>query len=262
MIRFQPQSHVYYHPETPDRKWLSITGVVGMLHEKFDPHQGSVKSSQNKKSKWYGMRPEVIQNIWEGEKNRSTDLGKWYHDKREQSLYTGPGNVLVHKPLYEGDEKVARNQRLEDGIYPEHIVYLDSAGLAGQTDKVIVKDGRLSVRDYKTNKEIRRQGFVNWEGVEKKMLKPLQHMSDCELSYYTLQLSLYAYIILRYNPHLKLQELVIEHIQFEKEKDDEYGYPVYRKDDNEDYIVKWIEEIPVEYKKREVELILNWLKTK
>jgi hypothetical protein len=54
--------------------------------------------------------------------------------------------------------------------------------------------------------------------------------------------------------------LVIEHVKFEIEDEDQYGYPIYKKDENGNFIVKEIEEIELPYLKKEVHTITNWLK--
>ena len=50
--------------------------------------------------------------------------------------------------------KKAPDQKLADGIYPEHMTYLKSASLCGQADRIEVINGKVNIYDYKTNKEI------------------------------------------------------------------------------------------------------------
>jgi len=268
MIQFRASDHSYTSIVPDNRKWISITSVVGMLHEPFDKVAKAQTCSTRKPgrypNKWYGLTPQQILDAWDGEGKRSVELGHWYHDKREKHLVNnGEEDLTVW--LYDMTDtdgtlvKIASDQRLADGIYPEHIVYLETAGICGQSDYVKVQSGRLSIRDYKTSKEIKRKGFETWEG-EKMMLGPVAHLGDCEFYHYAIQLSLYAYCILKHNPHLKLQELVIEHVKFEVDSEDRYGYPVYRRDSNGEFIVREIEEIKLPYLAKECQVIINWLK--
>jgi hypothetical protein len=39
--------------------------------------------------------------------------------------------------------KIAPNQKLDPGVYPEHMVYLKSAGICGQSDLVEVVNGKV-----------------------------------------------------------------------------------------------------------------------
>ncbi len=256
MIEFHALNHVYKSIVPDGRTWKSITSIVHSLVTPFDAEIQAVKSSKNSRSKWYGLSPREIIKAWDDEKNRSTELGHWYHDKREQTLLTKPG--VIQAVSYTG-VKVARDQRLSDGIYPEHIVYLESAGICGQTDEAEVASGILNITDAKSGKEIRRQGYMGYEG-EKMMLSPVSHLGDCEYNHYALQLSLYAYIILKHNPQLKPGKLTIEHVKFQDAGQTKYGYPIYERDDNGGYIVKDIEYIQLPYMVREVQSIISWLK--
>jgi len=70
--------------------------------------------------------------------------------------------------------------------------------IAGRADKPTIEtiDGirYMHIEDYKTNKIIRTEGFTERDGAKRKMLGPISHLEDCELTHYTLQLSLYQYM--------------------------------------------------------------------
>ena len=85
-IKFKAETHKYESISDPEKKWISTTSLVGLFKPKFDADKQSVKSSKNKKSKWYGMSPEEIREAWANESNRATSLGSWYHDQREKEL--------------------------------------------------------------------------------------------------------------------------------------------------------------------------------
>lgn len=260
MVGFQQQGHKYTSlPGEKEINWLGVTTLVGKLHEQFEwtPYQSSIrKPTTAKPNKWYGLPVDEIAAAWEGEKNRSTTLGSWYHDKREQE-YKGKDNVVWY--TINGDTKIAPDQKLQDGIYPEHLVYLESAGVCGQSDLVRVENSIVYINDYKTCKEIKTKGYKSYEGT-KKMLGVVRHLEDCSFSHYALQLSLYMYMILRHNPQLKPGELTIEHVLFEEESRDKYDYPIYRRDEQGGYIVKDIVYLKVPYLAKEVKLIIDKLK--
>lgn len=268
MIRFTELDHSYSSVDPSDqRDWISISGLVHAFTPYFDPVAGSVKSSRNPRSKWYGMDPVLIRDIWKRESDRSLEMGTWYHHKEEATITSSPtykynGTTLnVVKPVVIDNFKYAPAQKLEEGhIYPEHLVYLQSEGICGQTDRVEVLNGRVSVRDYKTSKVIKEEGFRNWEGITARMLDPLSHLDDCNMVHYSLQMSLYLYMILKHNPGLKPGPLTLDHIIFEQESEDKYGYPVYKTDDKGDFIVKEIRPYNVSYLKTEVISLLSYLK--
>ena len=160
-LRFKEEGHIY---ESDDGiKWTGVTSFVGMFKKRFDPKTSSEKSSRNKKSKWYGLTPKRIREIWEKETNRAIDLGNWYHDQREsdmlelKTLERDGVSIPIFKPCIEDGVKIAPDQKLVDGIYPEHFVYLKSAGLCGQADRVEIVNGKINIIDYKTNKKSKKR---------------------------------------------------------------------------------------------------------
>ena len=254
-LKFREEDHSY----TSDDGiiWTSVTSLVGKYKQPFDVEAGALKSSKNKNSKWYGLEPTKIKDLWNKEGKRATDLGTWYHNMREKDLlscYTiGENALLVNKPIIEDDGlKIAPEQKLKNGVYPEHFIFLKSAGVCGQADYVDVIDGTVNITDYKTNKEINIESYKNWEGIHKMMNGPLSHLQDCHMTHYTLQMSIYMYMMLRHNPKLKVGNLTIQHITFEKEKDDQYGYPITKYDDMGNPVVKDITNYDVPYLKEEV----------
>lgn len=267
-IVFNADDHSYVSVDPNDQiKWTSVTTLVSSLKKPFDAKKVAEKVSKNKKSKWYGVEPKLIVQIWDNEATRATTLGTFYHNQRESDLCSFASieregvTVPVFKP-YEGENglKIAPLQKLEPGVYPEHMVYLKSAGLCGQSDLVEVVNGRVNIIDYKTNKEIKTESFKNWEGMTEKMLDPVQHLDDCNFNHYALQLSVYMYIILKHNPKLQAGKIFIHHIIFEVDGEDQYGYPISKLDINGEPIVKEVIQMPVPYLYDEVISIINFMK--
>lgn len=265
ILTFTPQKHKYSSIEPDGIDWLSVTSFISKFKQPFDADTIAVKSSKNKKSKWHGMTPEAIKVAWKSEANRATSLGTWYHDCREKDIceletMERDGMVLpVIRPLEKDGIKVSPNQKLSNGIYPEHMVYLKSAGLCGQSDLVEVINGEVHITDYKTNKEIKTEGYTNWQGITQKMEAPVSHLDDCNFNHYTLQLSTYMYIILKHNPKLKFGSLVIHHIQFDTDGEDKYGNPITALDSTGNPVVKDIVQYDLTYLKHEVISLLHWL---
>jgi len=167
--------------------------------------------------------------------------------------------IPIFKPVEIDHVKHSPNQKLVDGIYPEHMVYLKSAGICGQSDLVEVINGVVHITDYKTNKEIKLSGFTNWEGVTQKMQPPVSHLDDCHLNHYALQLSMYMFIILKHNPKLKFGSLTIHHILFEEVGRDKFDNPITALDTNGDPIVLDIVQYDLPYLKQEAISVIHWL---
>ena len=266
ILRFTPHDHSYTSISPEDStKWISVTSFIGNFKQPFDADKIAEKTSKSRKSKWYGMTPEEIKQAWSNEALRATTLGTWYHNCRESDICSletmeRHGNTVpIFKPIEIEGTKFSPNQKLTDGVYPEHMVYLKSAGLCGQSDLVEVISGEVHITDYKTNKEIKTEGFTNWEGITTKMNSPVAHLDDCNVNHYALQLSLYMYIILKHNPRLKPGILTIHHIVFEEVGKDKFGNPITALDTNGDPIVKDIIQYDLPYLKTEVINLLHWL---
>jgi ATP-dependent exoDNAse (exonuclease V) beta subunit len=266
-ILFLPQEHKYINIDPSEKiEWTSVTSVISKFKEPFDADTIAAKAAKNKKSKWYGLDPEVIKEAWKNESLKAVNLGSWYHNQREKDLLacstiSVEDCIVPIVPYIEKDGiKQAPLQKLENGIYPEHMVYLKSAGICGQADRVEVINGVVNIYDYKTNKEIKSTAFTNWEGISKKMLPPVNHLDDCNLNHYNIQLSIYMYIILKHNPKLKAGKLVIEHIQFKEAGRDAYDNRVVLYDDKGEPVVDKIVQYHIPFLKEEVISIINYLK--
>ena len=263
ILKFYPDKHKYVSEDNTD--WLSVTSLISNFKQPFDADAIAVKSSRNKKSKWYGMTPEEIKEAWKAEANRATTLGTWYHNCREKDICELNNierkgvTVPIFKPVEIEGIKHSPNQKLTDGVYPEHMVYLKSAGICGQSDLVEVINGEVHITDYKTNKEIKLSGFTNWEGVTQKMQPPVSHLDDCHLNHYALQLSMYMFIILKHNPKLKFGSLTIHHILFEEVGRDKFDNPITALDSNGDPIVLDIVQYDLPYLKQEAISVIHWL---
>jgi len=265
-LKFTAENHKYETVDDPSKKWVSATGILKVLTEPFDQKAVAKKCSKNKKSKWYSLTVDEIIKLWSKEAKRATDLGSWYHNQRETDLLAcstvqreGLDLSIVH-PILDGDTKFAPDQQVAPGIYPEHFVYLKSALICGQADRVEVVGDTVNVYDYKTNKKMR-QAYTSWDGVTKKMLGPLSHIDDSDLMHYALQLSIYMYIILKHNHTLKPGKLEISHILFEIEYEDEFGFPTSAIDAAGDPIIKEIISYELPYLKKEVMAIIKYMKT-
>jgi len=265
-IVFKEEGHIYESTDGDNIQWTGVTSFIGKFKPKFDRDGQAKKSSKNKRSKWYGKTPKEILAAWDGESHRAITLGNWYHNQREadmldfKTIERNGVEVPIIKPLVDGEGiKISPNQKLDNGVYPEHLVYLKSIGICGQADVVEVVDGVININDYKTNKEIKEKGFTNWEGITNKMYNPVSHLDDCNLNHYNLQLSIYAYIIKKHNPKLKIGKLTIQHVKFKQVGTDANGYPINEHVAGEP-VLEDIKIYELPYLKDEVHSLITWLK--
>lgn len=267
MLKFIDEGHIYANTDpSEDFEWVSVTRLVHQFVEQFDAPKMAEKCSKGKNPKYKGKTPEAILELWAKESKRSTDLGTWYHNQRESDMLscntiTRDGIELpIISPLMDKNVKLAPDQSVTEGIYPEHLVYLKSASICGQADRVEIVGDRIDVYDYKTNKEIKTRGYKYYDGTRKKMLGPVKHLEDCELNHYALQLSIYMYVINKHNFNLKAGKIQIQHVEFEIDHLDESGFPVHALDASGEPIIAKINRHDLPYLKKEVIAMLKWLK--
>lgn len=263
MIKYYPEKHSYINDK--GESLVSVTTLINHFKQPFDSRDIALKVSQKKTSKFYNMSVDEIENIWREEGERGIKLGNYYHQQREKEIVmfnkiSMHGKELpVVLPILEDGVKLAPCQVLQDGIYVEHLVHLETTGLVGIIDRGDVVDTDVHITDYKTNKDIAMESYKNWQGISKKMLHPLSHLDDCKFNHIQLQLSLYMYMIIKHNPQLYPKSLKIQHAIFEEEaKKDKYGYPLTKYDINGNPILKEVKIIECKYLLKEVINIIDY----
>ncbi len=269
-LYFTENGHLYKsHDYSPHQiNWISGTAIVEMFAEIFDEKEMARKCSngETKTKKYLGLSPVEILDVWHTENKRSTDAGSKYHLQKERKLISQPlqkreGLIYpVYPPIMLGDKKLSIPQKLEEGIYPEHLMYLMSAGICGQADRVEIIQKYIDIYDHKTNKKLEFESFKNRLGQSKKMMRILRHLDDCNFIHYSIQLSIYMYMVRKHNYNLTPRKLILEHATFEIEKVDKYGFPTYYTDSEGNPIVKDVTEHKVDYLEKEVIAIINYLK--
>ena len=121
-VVFKEKGHVYESNDQDKISWVSVTGLVAKFKPKFDRDGQAVKSSKNKRSKWYGMTPKEIIAAWDGETQRAITLGNFYHNQREadmmefNTIQRHGTEVPIIKPIVdENGLKIAPKQKLQEG---------------------------------------------------------------------------------------------------------------------------------------------------
>lgn len=160
-------------------------------------------------------RAEILKS-YEDKKNTACERGTSIHEIQENLFYNqddkikkyvGGGKFDVKKGYYQLD--------LDRAIYPEFLIsydFDDYLKVAGQID-LIIKDGNeITIIDWKTNKKIDQESYFDKNTKKRQMMKfPLDNIQDCNFYHYTLQLSLYAFLLQKINPKFKIKKLLIVH---------------------------------------------------
>lgn len=218
-LKFYSKSHKY---KLGKSELISVTKFIHSYFEPFDAKAIARKLAKfptNKKAK-RGVR------YW---------LGKWKEDSEHgTTVHDGIDAYIKGTPITEIETKCERDalklaegiafvDELEGDLYSEEVQYDEELGLAGTIDlKVINKDGTVSLYDWKTNKAIKSKPF-NKGQVGK---PPLNDLGDCNLNHYSLQLSIYAYMLERQG--YKIKDLTLVHLQEDKTRTYNIDYTEFK----------------------------------
>lgn len=230
MIYFKDEKHEYFSEN--NEKYTSVSSLYSQFKPKFDEEFWSqykaleklIPGFKNVKNRFSSVREAVrvlsremdhtkfhntvqeIKDSWKKNNKASINKGNLYHRDAEKMAYI---RGLVQNPFTNAQARVIKLEKnknysnhslktnlydLEDGFYPELLMWNDEYKIAGQSDKVFITTSKekryVDIDDYKTNKEIKKRG---WRG--QKMLPPLNHLEDCNYIHYTLAISLYAWMM-------------------------------------------------------------------
>ena len=205
-IKFNEKTHIYTNINTGER-YISGTQLLGKYKEKFDSDAIAERTAKKR-----GLTKEQILSEWKESANNATTKGTAIHETIESMLMRIPEkfhseySIVAKKALVE-IEKVLGNT---SNITSEMLIWNDKLKIASQSDLVqrytpsFCKHEIINIIDYKTNKAIDTYNKYNTY-----MLEPLNNLMECEYNIYSLQLSLYAYLLEKMYPQAKIGKLAI-----------------------------------------------------
>lgn len=212
---FKNSTHEYF---VNNKKYISFSALKKYIEPEKDWEEIAMKYAKKNK-----MTVKEVKELWYNKGKIAREKGTAVHLHKENLL-----KEVKDSPVYfsEGDEEIKTIksiENLEDGIYPELILYNNEFEVCGTADLVkieTIKGKRyVDISDYKTSEKIDINSYQH--PVTKKhqmLLPPCQNLMDCNFSLYALQLSTYAFFLERYNYiprnlniiHLKMVECLPE----------------------------------------------------
>lgn len=211
-VGYDDAQHRYFNG---DQTYTSVTQLIDRFKNKFDtPERAQYMADR------YGMTHEYWIAKWDKIRTKSLERGNRIHDDNEMVSYgrgvekvAGTVMPVQNRGLLPVDIPYAQ---LPDGIYPELILWSHKYRIAGRADKIILHTSKYTaaktmygktykaeiytrsadVDDYKTNETLHFESF--YDHTNKKhlmMLGPLSHLQDCSMNHYTLQFSLYQFLL-------------------------------------------------------------------
>lgn len=214
-MKYIDSNHSYTNDD--GESYVSVTSLI----KKYEPIKDWQEIAE-KYAKKHKKAVEEVQASWKEEGRKAIEKGVAYHSKMETEYIDkkeigidGKFYTVVPTPMLDG-VKFAIPLKLENGIYPEIIVYSDKYKIAGQADLVEVLDGLVNIKDYKTSKEIKKESHKHWRNGHEMMNFPLNHLMNCNFYQYSLQLNIYMYLLKLHNRKLNIGTMEICHVKDEE----------------------------------------------
>lgn len=199
-ITLDEYTHIY--KDLNGKKYESATTFIGKFFEKFDMNKMSIKCSEGDSPLYKGRDPEEIKAEWKANGDRSRNEGLNVHLYAE-GVSCGWAEKDLPKPISERCEKLFKQVDLAitdlnkyyEFVAAEMILFSPELGKAGMLDDLRYsrKSNELVIFDWKQNAEI------TIDNKYQKGCYPIEYLEETAITKYSLQLSLYDYLIEREN---------------------------------------------------------------
>lgn len=185
-IIFNAKEHSYTSKTNPEIQFISVTQFVKTFFQEFDTNKISKKLISTHPA-YQGMTQDQLLAKWQ----KSSEMGRIIHKEIEDYIKDG-------KIVQEQKSKIAinyLNKYFHKGLelYTEVIVHSKKLKIAGTIDLIVYnkKQNEYNLIDWKTNKSIKKTAFKNKKGIR----HCTKHLDDCQYIHYSLQLSLYKFLL-------------------------------------------------------------------
>lgn len=207
--------------------------------QEFTPVTYFIKSFQEwvdwdkeaeKKAKKLGIPKEELLKQWETNRNNASEKGTRFHKKMEDKYLISTEGIQVNDTILPvsyvntiDGVKEDKSIKLEDNtVYTEKMIWSNKYKICGTADLVEVVDGKINIKDYKTNAKLEFEAWKHPLKGSKKLKYPVNSLDDCNGSIYQLQLNVYMYMLLMQNRHLKMGDMTLLHVVFEEGSENEF----------------------------------------
>ncbi len=199
-LTFDESKHTYV--DNHGSRYTSVSRLIKRIAQPFnaptiarDKAEREIPQDEQNREQLVQNRAAFLQAEWRQKGAAACELGTSIHEVIEAALNrVNP----PHQPRDDREKALfahawdAANSILARASWHRAEMTLWSPRLyvAGTCDLLAVVGSTLHVIDWKTNAEIKRTGYQG-----QRCLSPVDHLEDCHLTHYTLQLSLYARLL-------------------------------------------------------------------
>lgn len=188
-IRLRESDHTYILESDPTIVFYNVTKLV---QGQFPPFEREKIAGWlvNNSTKYCDYTEEELLQEWEDRK----DSGSAVHKELENYILSG--KIPILPKAISGMNWYDREMAFfGDQVFPEVIVFSEELKVAGTVDLLVYnsKTGECHIFDWKTSKKIDRNGR------KQAITQACAGLTDCRFDQYSLQLSVYSYILENYH---------------------------------------------------------------
>jgi hypothetical protein len=195
MIFYNDEKHIYYNQ---DREiYDSPSKILRKYKQPFNTKE--VAESYAKK---HGETPEYWISKWKNKNETAIDRGHNIHNTKEvESNEAGIEKIggAVRRVQNADLITITDLLQLPDGVYNEFNIWNHGRKIAGRPDKIVLETINskryASIYDFKTNGSIDKISYQYKNGNYKMLLGPVSHIMDSNWNHYSIQLSIYQWIL-------------------------------------------------------------------
>lgn len=223
-IKFYDHNHSYIDTRN-NKQLISVTTWLKQFQPEFKSDFWSKRKAQER-----GISQEEVLKEWEMLRDYGTSRGSYIHLAAEHLSngkyfqYETPAKIVAmgwedkflieSKPLFSQVETFIKEQ---NPVVIKNELILGNDNIAGQCDLLCYMNNKISLLDFKTDKSI------EFSNKFQKLKPPFQSLDDCNMSKYTLQLSIYKRL-LESKTSIRIEQMFIVH--FNKDNDNYKMYPI------------------------------------
>jgi hypothetical protein len=174
-VKFFEETHKYF---LHGKEFTSVTTVLGFFKEPFDPN-GHITRQCAKRD---GITVDQVKENWHKIKVEGQERGKRFHSQAEHFIKTGK---ILNKD-YKDVVRQLKKMKIPGELYSEVGLHSPTYSIAGTCDLISLDGDATTSYDFKTNK-----AFTVKSKYGKYLLHPLEHLPECDLVTYSLQLCIY-----------------------------------------------------------------------
>lgn len=208
-IIFYENTHEYFFEGD---QCTSVTSVINSYKKEFEAEKMAFFYGKK-----HNMTQEDVLEMWEQKKNEAAEAGTHVHKYLEMAI-----SCKQYEDAYMIPEEMVKPSVEFMSMIKSKLIPVKSELVVGHKKKLVCgmidqlfynkKANELQIWDYKTNKKFRKKSEY-----KNKMINGLEHLEECEMNTYSLQLGLYKKII-QETTNIKLGDSYICWINREKEK--------------------------------------------